>query len=245
MGFAIAGATAAGAAISSSASSSAASTEANAANNASNTELSMYNQTRQDQMPWLQSGQAALGQLNQQLPNLTRGFTMADFQADPGYNFTLQQGQQAIERSAAARGGLNSGATMKSLAGYTTGLANQTYDDAFNRFNTTQSNAYNRLAGMAGVGQTAAQNIGAAGTSTANSVGANQTSAGNAAAAGQIAAGNNINSAIGGGMNSWMQNQILNRVYPQQASPGVPGSGADVSTYGNYDNALGNYNYGT
>lgn len=233
----------AGAAISANATGNAASAETNAANSANATEMAQYNQNRQDMMPWLQSGQQALGQLNQQLPNLTRGFSAADFVADPGYQFNLQQGQQAIERSAAAKGGLSSGATMKSLASYSQGLANSTFDDAFNRYNTTNTNTYDKLAGVAGVGQQAAATDAANGTATAGAVAGNTMAAGNATAASNIAQGNNINSLLGNGMNTWMSSQILNRFAPQ--NPGV--SSVPSTQYGatntGLDSALGNYSF--
>lgn len=204
------------------ASSSAASAETNAANNASTVEQNQYNQNRADMQPYMDSGKAALSTLNSDLPNLTRGFSMADFQQDPGYAFQLQQGNQAIERSAAARGGLNSGATMKSLASYDQGLANTDYEQAFNNYNTTNANTFNRLSTVAGLGQNAATTNAANGTSTAASIGSNLSAAGNAQAAGSIAQGNNITSLVGTGMNTWLGNQMINRLTPQSTTPQNP-----------------------
>lgn len=56
-----------------------------------------------------------------------------DFQADPGYQFRQQQGEQAINRSAAAQGGRLGGATLKALAGYNQNLASQEYGNFANR----------------------------------------------------------------------------------------------------------------
>ena len=50
----------------------------------------------------------------------------------PGYQFTLQQGEQGVQRSAAANGTLLTGGTLKALAGYDAGLASQTYQNAVN-----------------------------------------------------------------------------------------------------------------
>lgn len=224
MGFAIGGAALAGALISSNASSDAANTQANAANNATNVMQNQNNLSRQDMQPWLQSGRNALGQLNQQLPDLTRNFSLADFQQDPSYQFNLQQGQQAIERSAAARGGgIGGGATTASLMDYSQGLAGQQYQNAFNNFNTNQTNRFNRLASVAGVGQQAATTLGNQGAQAAAGIGQNMMGAGNAQAAGQVAGANAINSAISTGTNSWMQNQMLNRLAPQVQNPGMSG----------------------
>jgi hypothetical protein len=249
MGFAIGGAALAAAYMSSQASEDAANTQADAANNASRLSDAQYQQNRQDMMPWLDSGRNALSQLNQQMPNLTRSFSAADFQQDPGYQFNLQQGQQAIERSAAARGGLNSGATEKSLAQYSQGLAGQQYQNAFNNFNTNQSNTFNRLAGMAGVGQQAATTVGQMGQQNAANIGQNMMGAANAQAAGQVAGANAINSAVGVGANSWMQSQMLDRLAPVQQQPGsfnMNGNysgGFGASSTSGYQNALGTYNF--
>lgn len=87
---------------------------------------------------------------------------------NPGYQFTLQQGQQAIQRAAAAQGNLFSTGTLKSLAGYTAGTANQYenqfYNQALNTFNTNRQGVLSQigtLQGLAGLGAGATQ--GAAG----------------------------------------------------------------------------------
>jgi hypothetical protein len=121
------------------------------------TTLGMYD-------PYVRSGQGSLtslidlagdnGPLAQKF-----SFGQADLDNDPGYQFALQQGQQAIQKAAAARGGLFSSGTLKSLAGYTTGTANQYFNDAFSRaqstFNTNRQSALSRigtLQGLAGMG---------------------------------------------------------------------------------------------
>jgi hypothetical protein len=195
------------------ASQNAASAQEDAANNATNAQLGMYNTSLQQQQPFRESGLNALNQLNQQLPELTRGFTMADFQNDPGYQFQLQQGQQAIERSAAARGGgIGGSGTAKSLLGYSQGLAAQDYQNAFNRFNTTQSNTYNRLANMAGLGQSASNVNSQNAMTTGAQVGQNIQAAGNAQAAGYVGGANAIQNGVNSGVNNWMSQQYLNQL---------------------------------
>jgi hypothetical protein len=211
MGFAIAAVAAGGALLSSQASQNAASTQADAANNASNQQMNMYNLSRQDVQPWLESGRNALGQLNSQMPQLTRSFSAADFQNDPGYQFNLQEGQKAIERSAAARGMLNSTSTMKDLSKYSQGMASQDYQNAYNRFNTDQSNTFNRLASLAGVGQTAASQNASGANSTGAAIGQNIQAAGNASAAGTVGSANAIQNGINSGTNTWMSQQYMNR----------------------------------
>ena len=60
--------------------------------------------------------------------------TPFSFQQDPGYQFQLQQGLNSVQNSAAAGGGLLSGATMQALQKYGTGLAAQDYNNAYQRY---------------------------------------------------------------------------------------------------------------
>ncbi len=75
--------------------------------------------------------------------DLFRNFTMQDYQADPGYQFRLDQGNKALNNSAAARGSLLSGATLKAIADYNSGAASQEYGAAQNRFSGNQALAQN------------------------------------------------------------------------------------------------------
>lgn len=91
----------------------------------------------------------------------------------PGYQFQLQQGQQAAQRDLASRGLLNSGAALKSLTQYGQGLASN-YADKY----------ASGLSGLAGLGQYANQSTAAAGSNAANTISGNTIYAGNASAAG-------------------------------------------------------------
>jgi len=70
-----------------------------------------------------------------------------DFQADPGYQFALDEGLKAIQRSGAARGAGMGGAAIKSATNFATGLAGQQYQQAFQRaqstYDTNYGNAFN------------------------------------------------------------------------------------------------------
>ncbi len=138
---------------------------------------------------------------------LLRNFTEEDFNADPGYAFRQQQGTQAVDRSAAARGGLLSGAAIKAAQRFGQDLASQEYQNAYNRFNTNQTNQFNRLASIAGVGQTANNALQSAGTNYANAltgISANDASnqgnallaAANARGSGYLGAANAIGTGI-------------------------------------------------
>lgn len=144
--------------------------------------------------------------------SLTRRFTRADFEADPGYQFRMDEGMRGLEGSAAARGGLLSGAAMKAIQKYGQGVASQEYGNAYNRFTSDQTNQYNRLAGLVNTGMGATNQIGNAAANYANNAGANIIGAGNAAASGIVGGANAIMGGINQGINSWQQNQLMNLV---------------------------------
>lgn len=120
----------------------------------------------------------------------SRAFTTADFTQDPGYQYRLQQGLKAIQGTAAARGSLMSGRTLKALDQYGTDQANQYYTQERNNFQALQDRNWNRQAGLAGIGQTTTQQQNAAASSYAGNVGSGMTAIGNAIGASQIAQGN-------------------------------------------------------
>lgn len=59
--------------------------------------------------------------------------TMEDAYNEPGYQFRVNAGNQALERSAAARGVLRTGGTLKDLVEYGQNFAAQEYGQVFNR----------------------------------------------------------------------------------------------------------------
>lgn len=213
-----------------------------------------YQQQREDQAPWMQAGQSSLGELMRQMQAGQfevpyQRFDGSMLGADPGYQFRLAEGQKALERSASARGMLNSGAALKGLERYAQGFASNEFGNAFNRhqaeYATRQGQSmdrYNRLAGMAGVGQASAQNLGSLGAAHSNQMGnfANNMSGlygaqGNAEAGAHMATANGIGGAfntlggvlgygfLNGGDGGGMR-------IPQQSSAGsmVSGSGSRV-----------------
>ena len=150
-----------------------------AANQNANDILSSSSQQQQQlYQPYVQAGQSSVNSL-QQLAGANGplaqqfSFNPSDLSADPGYQFTLQQGQQAIQRAAAAQGGLFSSGTLKSLAGYSTGTANQYFNDAYNRaqstFNTNRQGTMDQISTLQGL---SGQGLTATGGS-ANAIGSN------------------------------------------------------------------------
>jgi hypothetical protein len=204
----VAGATVVGSLIGANASSKAASTQASAARDAAALQNEQFQQTRQDQMPWLKAGEQALNKLIP-MTDYTK-FGMDQFTADPGYAFRLSEGQKALDRSAAARGGLISGRALKEAGRYGQEMGSQEYMNAFNRYQTERNAALNPLQSLAGVGQTTATNLGTAGAANAANVGNLMTGGAAAQAAGYVGQANAFNSGLGTYLNYSNNNALLN-----------------------------------
>ena len=155
--------------------------------------------------------------------------TAADVTAEPGYQFGLDQGQQALDRSLNARGMRYSGAALKAADRYGTDYGSTKYNDAFNRLQGAKQQAYNQIGNIANLGQNAANNVGQAGANYASNVGQNIIGAGNAQAAGQLAQGNILGNAINQGVSLYNTNRLFNMLQPSQlagaGSLGTAGSG--------------------
>jgi hypothetical protein len=126
--------------------------------------------------------------------SLTKPFDVEEFYnyGDPGYAFQLQQGNQALQNSAAAGSGALSGAALKDLIGYNQQFAGSAYNDAFNRYQTQQGNIYSRLMGVSQLGQNSASGVGTQGVALAGNAGQAISNAGAAYGAGIVGAGNSL-----------------------------------------------------
>ncbi len=164
-------------------------------------------------------------------------------QNDPGYQFRLQQGQQLLENSAAARGDLLNGGTAKAEQQFGQDYASNEYGNVYNRalgqyqqnyniYAQNQANQYNRLASLAGVGQTAANTLTGAGQQAANNAGnimlqsgaAQAAGINNAAAArasGYVGGANAYSGALGSATNNLSQLALLNSIYGQGGGGGA------------------------
>ncbi len=90
--------------------------------------------------------------------DLTSRFDPGDLTQDPGYQFQLQQGQEALNRANAASGNLNSGAALKAAQQFGTGLADSTYNAAFQRWLQNNQQNYDALSSQSLRGLVAADN---------------------------------------------------------------------------------------
>jgi hypothetical protein len=183
---------------------------------------------RADQQPYQEAGVDALGRL--------RGLVDFDptpnplaVMSTPGYQFGLDQGRDAIQGTAAARGGLYSGQALKELTKFGSDYGTTKFDAAYNREQTNFGNRWGRLAALAGIGQTATQQTGAAGQRLAGAIGDLQTSnAGYQGAAAMNNAniwGSGINQLGGFAANRWGR--------PGASGGGGAGLGVPVDDSGN------------
>lgn len=199
----------------------AASTSANATTQAANTsadiQREMFNRQVELQAPWRQAGMTALNQL---IPMSTsyQPFTAANMYADPGYQFRLAEGLKALDRSAAARGGLQSGAALKAAGRFGQDYASGEYQNAFNRYQAERQAQLNPLQVLADVGQTSANTL----SNAAENLGANLgqtylnagTQAGQARASGYLGATNALTGALNTGLNYYQNQQLMNNLFP-------------------------------
>lgn len=181
-----------------------------AGKNANQTQLYMFNQQREDLAPWREAGVDSIKRLRDLMmdPEFNKEFSMADFTADPGYEFRMEEGMKALERSAAARGGVGGGRLLKDVIRFGQGAASDEYASAYNRFNNDRTTRFNRLATISGFGQMATSEIGLAGRNAANNISANYLRTGEAVgaarASGYAGIANNIADLVGGGLGGYI-----------------------------------------
>ncbi|REF72388.1 hypothetical protein [Paracoccus versutus] len=136
--------------------------------------------------------------------NPTGGSAYGGFTATPGYEFRLQSGNESINALAGARGGLNSGATLKALADYNQNIASEEY-----------GNYLNRLAGLTDMGASAASGQAGANNALAQMGSNSLAQKGNAQSAGAIGIGNALQGGLQTGIGLWnYQNNLNNGLKP-------------------------------
>lgn len=125
----------------------------------------------------------------------------ANFQANPGYQFSLDQGLQAIDRGAAAKGLNTSGNLLTAEQQYGTGLANQNYQQYVQNLSPFLGQQTSAAGGIAtvdtGQGNALNTSYGNQGNLAFNTA----TGVGNAQAASDIASQNASNSFLNGALN--------------------------------------------
>ena len=162
-------------------------------------QASLYGQTVAREAPFVQAGQTA----SQQLQNeggqggvLGRQFTLADFQKSPAYNQNIQAALKAIGNSASARGGSLGGRPVQDMVNYATNNAGNTFAATQQGFQANQQLNTRALQGQIEGGIQAAGGVNQASNQYGNQVGNNAVNSGNAYAAGQIGQSKAIAGAI-------------------------------------------------
>jgi hypothetical protein len=222
-----------GGVIASSGAKQAASTQADAADRAAALQKEMFDKQMAGQEPYRQAGLTGQNRLMELLGlggdtsaagygKYGRDFSMADYQADPGYAFRLSEGQKALERSAAARGGLISGGALKAATRYGQDMGSQEYQNAFNRYQTSRTNQLQPLGNLMASGQSAASNQGSAAGQYGANAGNAYMAAGNAIGAGQLGAANTLAGGIQTGVSSYLNQMNFNDFLKRQQSYGSP-----------------------
>lgn len=180
-----------------------------AAQSAEQTQRQMFDRQVELQEPFRQAGLTAQQQIMQLLGiggdasmpgygSMARPFGQQDFEQDPGYAFRQQEGMRALERSAAARGGLLSGNTLRGIQRFGQDLASQEYGNAFNRFQIERAARLNPLQSLMGSGQSATNVMTGAAGQAAQNIGQMQLGAGQARASGYIGSANALAGALQG-----------------------------------------------
>lgn len=196
-----------------------------AAKDASNTQLQMYQQTRSDLQPFASSGASAMSQLanifgfgpggSGQPSAAAATSQLTQF---PGYQFGLSQGTQALDRSAASRGLLLSGAQLKDTQQFGQQYAMQ---QAWQPY-------VSGLQWAANLGENAAAGTGQAGATAAAGAAQAQLAGGSAAANGVAGVTNSLQSGLqayqlqqGAGQpsNSQLINSGFTNTGPQPGDP--------------------------
>lgn len=221
-----AGASLAGGLMGASASSKAAKAQTQAAEQSAALQREMFNKQIELQAPFREAGLTAQNRLLQYLGlsgapgeagygKYAGDFTMQDFTTDPGYAFRLAEGNKALDRSAAARGGLLSGGAMKAAQRYGQEMGSQEYMNAFNRYQTNRANQLQPLQSLMGAGQTGANTLTQAAGQLGSNLAENAIGVGNARASGYVGGANALTGAINQGINTYMGLQNIGRMAPK------------------------------
>lgn len=192
---------------------SAANAQAAASDRASQVQMDMFNKQVELQKPFREAGLTAQNQLLQLLGiggdknaagygSAAQAFGMKQFNADPGYQFRQDEGMKALERSAAARGGLLSGSALKGITRFGQQTASDEYSNAFNRYQVERNARLNPLQSLMGAGQTGANTLTQAAGQLGQGLSGTIQNAGAARASGYVGSSNALASALSGAGNS-------------------------------------------
>lgn len=194
-----------------------------------------YDTTRSDNQTGLDARNNSLARMQELSGTFGSGPTQSQVMNSPGYQFGLSQGRNALENSAAAAGGLYSGATGRALVQYGNDYGTTKYDDQLNNLRNSQSDQFNRYAAISGQGQLGAGAINQAGMNSANNISGIQQGLGNAQGAASIANSNTwggLANQLGSAGRSWFGGQPNPYTTPGRDGSYQNPSGGDFSGVG-------------
>ena len=142
---------------------------------------------------------------------------MNAFYESPDYQFNLEQGQKALDRSMVARTGGLGGRAVKEGIRFASGLASSQYADW-----------WNRIAAQAGIGQTAVGQSGTAGMQAANQIGSSLMQAGQVRGNAAVTGAAGTTAAIQGGIQNYM---LYDYLQPQAAASRPLGNASAMNTW--------------
>jgi hypothetical protein len=209
--------------------SKAAGISADASANALELQRQMYNQQTSLNDPYRTAGLTAQNALMQKMGlggntgaadygQYAKDFSMADYQADPGYAFRLSEGLKQLGSQARAQGGAGGGRTMMGMQDYAQKSASQEYQNAYNRYQQNRTNQLQPLGNLMASGQTAANQQGTQAGNYASNAGNLITNAGNTAGSAVLGGATTIGNALNTGatayqnqtnFNNWLATQKL------------------------------------
>lgn len=233
----------------------AANLQSQAAQQANQLQTNEFNTQQQNLQPWLQAGTYGLGELTREIQNgqlnswnspsgMFNGnpnsgvntqmatptpfsYTPQDLQNDPGYQFQLQQGMQALQNQQSATG-ISGGAAAKALERYAQDYAGTSYNNAYQRaLGTYQQNYQDQ-------NQTGQENIANAESDFANNFNRGLTETQNNYAVGQQNTNTNYNrlAALAGiGQTANQQIGALGANYAASVGANTMGAAAQAGNY--------------
>jgi hypothetical protein len=199
----------------------------------------MFNTVQTNEAPFITAGQGAQSQLNYLMGigtpsqyatgtgsgttspaggfgSLDQPFDATAFKAQsPQYQFNLQQGAQGTLNQDSSAQGAESGAALKDLISFNQNYANNSYNSAFQNYQTQNNNIFNRLNSIATLGSNAGSNATTGASSFANAIGGTTSSIGASQAAGTIGAANAITGGLQSGANAFYGQNALNQILSQ------------------------------
>jgi hypothetical protein len=224
VGAAILGAGALGAGASIFGANKAANAQTAAANAAINAQQQMFNTSKQELQPFIDSGKATLPELqaflntsdpNSPLASLlkltTPGADMtATLEQTPGFQFANTYGQKAVGNALAARGLAGpGGALAKGSANYAEGLAQTTWQNVVNALTNSVTTGANTLQNLTNTGAGAASSLAGNATTTGQGISSSLIGAGNAQAGAATAGANAIGGLGQSASSAVLLNQLL------------------------------------